>query len=203
MNHKNQPVVYLASASPRRRELLRQIGVAFRARPVDIDETPRPEESPARFVQRLALEKAVAAARSVDEEPPPVILGADTAVVVDERILGKPADDEDAVSMLGRLSGRSHHVLTGVAGLCGAGRCVMLSRTRVTFRDIDMAERRAYVASGEPADKAGAYAIQGRAAVFVERIDGSYTGVVGLPLYETHSILDQLARCVDTTRAPG
>lgn len=156
---------------------------------MDIDEIALPGEQATDFTCRLAIEKATAGARSLPDEPAPIVLGADTAVVVDGEILGKPADVHEAVEMLGRLSGRTHEVITGVAGLRGERSSVRLSRTRVTFREIGDQERHDYAASDEPGDKAGAYAIQGRAAVFVERIDGSYSGVVGLPLFETQQIL--------------
>ncbi len=169
----------------------------FETRPADIDETPRPGEEPAEFVQRMALEKAAAAASTLDARA--LVLGADTAVVLGDRILGKPADEAAALAMLEGLSGRTHEVLTGVAGLRGGRFRVVLSRTTVTFRPIDAAERQAYVATGEPMDKAGAYGIQGRAAVFVVRLEGSYSGVVGLPLYETGRILTALERIEEGT----
>ncbi len=167
----------------------------FRACPAHIDETPRPGEAPGDFVQRMALEKARAAASALDATA--LVLGADTAVVLGDHILGKPADEAAAMDMLGRLSGRTHEVLTGVAGLRGGQTEVVLSRTAVTFRTIDATEARAYVATGEPMDKAGAYGIQGRAAVFVAHLEGSYSGVVGLPLYETGQILKQLERVTE------
>lgn len=191
--------VYLASQSPRRRELLAQIGIAHRVLSVDIDESPRAGETPADYVQRLAREKAAAGWQQVVEqklERAPV-LGADTAVVIDGDILGKPTAAEDAVAMLQRLSGRSHEVITGVA-VCSARGAhasetkVTMSRTQVWFRALDCAEIETYWASGEPCDKAGAYGIQGLAAKFIERIEGSYSGVVGLPLFETAQILKNL-----------
>lgn len=185
------PVVYLASQSPRRRELLDQIGVAHRVLAVDIDETRRAGETAADYVQRLAREKAAAgrAAAQAQGLAPLPVLGADTAVVLDGHILGKPADAAAARATLQCLAGRAHDVLTGVALQTAAGVEVALSRTTVWFRALDAAEIDAYWASGEPRDKAGAYGIQGRAAVFVERIEGSYSGVVGLPLFETAALL--------------
>ncbi|KAA6187268.1 septum formation inhibitor Maf [Thiohalocapsa marina] len=182
----NEVALYLASRSPRRRELLQQLGLAHGLLPADVDESPLPGESAEAFVIRIALEKA-RAGRQVAPSPLPV-LGADTAVVCDGRILGKPADAADAAAMLALLSGRAHRVLTGVAVL-GQREQTVLSETRVQFRQIAPAEADAYWASGEPRDKAGAYAIQGRGALFVERISGSYTGVVGLPLFETARLL--------------
>ncbi|MCG6656477.1 septum formation inhibitor Maf [Halomonas campisalis] len=179
------PVLCLASASPRRRELLASIGVAVEVRPVDIDETPRPGEAAVAYVTRLAREKACAGARGTTLPT----LGSDTAVVCDGEILGKPRDQAHAAAMLGSLSGRDHEVLTAVAVSGPAGvleRCVT---TRVVMREIAAAEIDAYWATGEPADKAGGYAIQGLAAVFVARIEGSHSAVVGLPLFETAELL--------------
>jgi septum formation protein len=177
-------LLILASASPRRAALLEQIGVAFRVESVEIDETPLAGEAPRDYVQRLALAKA----RAVPSPAGLPVLGADTAVVLDERILQKPRDGEEAIAMLADLSGRSHRVLTAVA-LVAEREAVRLSETAVFFRAIAPAEARAYWASGEPRDKAGGYAIQGRGAVFVSRLEGSYSGVVGLPLYETAQLL--------------
>ena len=180
--------VYLASASPRRRELLAQLGIACRVVPASLDESRKPGESPARYVRRLAREKAAASRLALGDVPEPV-MGADTAVVIEDRILGKPRDRADAESMLMALSGRCHQVVTGVALLGPEGSDDVLSRSRVCFRELSPAEARAYWDTGEPADKAGAYAIQGLGAVFVESIEGSYTGVVGLPLFETAQLL--------------
>lgn len=179
------PRLCLASASPRRRELLASIGVAVEVKPVDIDETPRADESAEAYVIRLAREKALAGARHSSL----AILGSDTAVVRDGEILGKPRDRAHAAAMLRSLSGRDHQVLTAVAVSGPAGvleRCVA---TRVTLRDITEDEIAAYWATGEPADKAGGYAIQGLAAVFVARLEGSHSAVVGLPLFETAELL--------------
>lgn len=180
----------LASASPRRAELLRQMGLAFAARPVDIDETPRPGEQPEDYVCRLAREKALAGLAVANGEQVRVI-GSDTTVVVAGRILAKPADTEEAKAMLSRLSGRSHRVLTAVA-VAFAGDCrVELVETRVHFRRLEAAEIDAYIDTGEPMDKAGGYGIQGRGGIFVSRIEGSYSAVVGLPLNETSRMLGQ------------
>ena len=180
-------MILLASASPRRRALLDQIGVAHRAEAVDIDETPRPEEPVEDLVCRLARDKARAlAARCGDELP---VLGADTLISLDGRPLGKPVDRDAGLAMLAQLSGRVHEVLSAVA-LIRTGREVMrLNRSRVSFRRLERSECEAYWATGEPADKAGGYAIQGRAAMFVSHLEGSYTGVMGLPLYETAELL--------------
>jgi len=182
-----RPQLVLASASPRRCELLAQIGIEFEQQVADIDETPRAGESPADYVARLALEKARAARRAGSCAAP--ALGADTAVVVDGRILGKPADFADARDMLRLLSGRVHEVFSAVALVAGR-EAVAVSRSTVRFREIGDSEIAAYWRSGEPRDKAGGYAIQGLAAAFIERLDGSYSGVMGLPLYETARLLD-------------
>jgi septum formation protein len=191
--------VYLASRSPRRRELLRQIGVAFEVfqlreaaqRRVDIDETPLSGETPEAYVLRVARDKAQAAAAMIAARrvAPRPVLAADTTVVLDDAILGKPADVADAVRMLGRLSGRSHRVLTAVAVARGTDIDTRLSDSQVWFRALAADEIRRYVASGEPNDKAGGYAVQGHAAAFITRIEGSYSGIMGLPLAETAELL--------------
>ncbi len=197
----SEPLI-LASGSPRRRELLTQLGVPFRVMVVDIDETPKPGESPRELVQRLACAKAEAACegRGVDQW----VLGADTVVVLGQTILGKPVDAADAASMLERLSGGVHSVLTGLAlarlGFVTRQRVV---RTRVWMRIIAPEEIRAYVVTGEPMGKAGAYAIQGRAAAFVRFLAGSYTNVVGLPLFELDAMLRQLPDCHGAGSDPG
>lgn len=175
----------LASASPRRRELLASIGVRVEVCPVDVDETPLPGEAAVDYVTRLARAKALAGAR---RSPLPT-LGSDTTVVRDGVILGKPRDREHAGTMLRSLSGRDHQVLTAVAMSGPAGLLDACVATRVIMREISDAEIDAYWATGEPADKAGGYAIQGLAAVFVERIEGSHSAVVGLPLFETAALL--------------
>src|ERR1700688_725672 len=185
----SQDFVYLASGAPRRRDVLQQIGVAFRVVGMAVDEAVLPGEAPLGYVARLAAAKAEAGwERSRDAHEVPV-LAADTAVVLDGRILGKPADRDDAEGMLRQLSGRTHEVLTAIALRTANGLQSRISRSEVTFRSIAAAEARAYWESGEPADKAGAYAIQGRAAVFVAELRGSYSGVVGLPLFETAELL--------------
>ena len=180
------PVLCLASASPRRRELLAQIGVPHVVTSADIDETVLPGESPAEYVLRMARNKAVVV-RDAGQRLP--VLAADTAVVLDGVIYGKPRDREHALDMLRRLSGRTHEVLTAVALADHRGTRTRLSLSEVTFRTLTEEECAAYWESGEPRDKAGAYAIQGLAAVFVERISGSYSGVMGLPLFETAELL--------------
>jgi septum formation protein len=181
--------IYLASGSPRRRELLQQIGVSFRVIGADLDETALRGESPLAYVSRLAQAKAaVGWERSGDSGGAPV-LAADTAVVLDGSVLGKPAGLNDAMAMLLKLSGRTHEVLTAVALRTAAGMEVKVSRSAVTFRSIDPGEARAYWETGEPSDKAGAYAIQGYAAIFIIDLKGSYSGVMGLPLFETAELL--------------
>ena len=191
MNSKSAaPVLCLASASPRRRELLRQIGVPHLVQPADLDERCAPNETPADYVARLAREKAQAvfAARQTIAPALPV-LGADTTVSIDGLILGKPADRAELHEMLGRLSAREHEVWSAVALVGTTGVDSRLSCTRVRFRALRQTEIDRYWQSGEPRDKAGGYAIQGLGAVFVERIEGSFSGVVGLPLAETAAML--------------
>ena len=178
-------MIYLASQSPRRAKLLTQIGVPFQSVPADIDETPSPGESPEDFVRRMSIEKAAAIHRL---HPDQVVLGSDTAVVLDGHILGKPADREQAMQMLLALSGRTHRVLTGVA-LVHRQTDYALSESLVQFRALSLEEARRYWDSGEPALSAGSYAIQGLGAVFIERIEGSYSGIMGLPLFETARLL--------------
>jgi len=188
--------LYLASGSPRRRELLTQIGIPFTPLNAAVDETPLPDEAAPAYVERLARAKAgagLATLLPMDTQMPLAVLGADTAVVLDGRILGKPVDRADALAMLAALSGREHQVLTAVA-LADRQRCLSVCVTsQVRFRSISSQEAEAYWASGEPLDKAGAYAIQGLGAVFVQRIEGSYSAVVGLPLSETAELLGQFA----------
>jgi septum formation protein len=179
------PVLLLASASPRRRELLWQIGVPHRVAVPAIDERPLSGEAPADCVQRLALAKAYQV--SAPELP---VLGADTEVVLEGRLLGKPSDRSEALAMLARLSGRTHQVLTAVALVDRRGTALRLSASEVEFRALDAAECARYWETGEPRGKAGAYAIQGLGAVFVRHLRGSYSGVMGLPLFETAALLD-------------
>ncbi len=181
--------LYLASGSPRRRELLTQIGVGFSILAAPIDESVQPGESAEHYVQRLALAKAASGLATLPATSDAVVLGADTAVVVDGRILGKPADEADALAMLQLLSGREHQVMTAVALANGQRSEVRLVSSDVSFRSISIAEATTYWASGEPQDKAGGYAIQGLAAVFVSGMRGSYSAVVGLPLCETAALL--------------
>jgi len=189
------PCIYLASQSPRRRELLEQIGVRFDVLNVDVPEDKNPTESPYEYVVRLAIAKANAGKIALNEQyleskkntlrcwqskkkhaTIDIVIGSDTVVVCDEQVLGKPASNEDAVEILRLLSGRTHEVLTGVA---------------VTFRELTELDISRYVATNEGRDKAGGYAVQGLAAIFIEKIQGSYSGVMGLPLYETANLLSQ------------
>lgn len=201
INSWNYPVIVLASQSPRRRELLAQIGVPHEVVKVSVDESVLAGEEPLAYVQRVALSKAKAGVshrsqRSLSALP---VIGADTAVVIDGEILGKPNSQDHARQMLRRLSGNTHEVITSVALLTAAteaAECVTRQKTcvsQVTFREISDAEIAAYWATGEPLDKAGGYAIQGLGAVFVQQIMGSYSGVMGLPVYETAELLRQLA----------
>jgi septum formation protein len=191
VNENNQdmrPQIYLASRSPRRSELLSQIGVIHETVIAEVDETPRPGEAPAEYVLRLALEKAEAGRSFPNTVGGTPVLAADTAVVVENEILGKPADREAALGMMALLSGRSHKVLTGVA-LAGENSASRLSVSRVTFRTVTAAEAAAYWQSREPSDKAGGYGIQGLGAIFISHLEGSFSGVMGLPLFETAELL--------------
>lgn len=183
--------IYLASNSPRRRELLDQIGVTYRVLRVEVDESPRPGEEAAVLVQRLALAKARAGHASLPAGDDKPVLGADTLVVCAGQILGKPHERAAGLAMLARLSGRGHEVFTAVALVNGRQKGVLLNRSQVRFRDIAPAEAEAYWDSGEPLDKAGGYAIQGLGAVFVAELTGSYSGVMGLPLFETARLLNE------------
>jgi septum formation protein len=171
--------VVLASASPRRRDLLNLIGIAHEVRPANIDETMRPREAPRRYAERLAREKASAVAT---RDPDLVTIGADTVVVINRKVLGKPADAGDAARMLRMLSGREHTVITAVAVSRGRKLRSAIEEVRVKFRRLRDDEIEAYIAMGEPMDKAGAYGIQGYGATIVERIEGDYFAVMGLPL---------------------
>ena len=181
--------IYLASASPRRRELLRQIGVSYRLLRVEVDETPQAGERPDRYVARLALAKAQAGCQALGRRKPAPVLGADTAVVVADALLGKPRDRAEGLSMLAQLSGREHQVLSAVALATPTQKAVKVQESRVRFRELTQAECAAYWDSGEPRDKAGGYGIQGRAAAFIAELRGSYSGVMGLPLFETAELL--------------
>jgi len=182
-------MLYLASGSPRRRELLGQIGVPFSTLPTVIDETPLANEAAVAYVQRLACAKAQAGLASLAVPGAAVVLDADTSVVLDGRILGKPESRAEALAMLAALSGQTHEVLTAVA-LANSQRCeVRVVSSQVSFRPLSTAEIEAYWASGEPQDKAGSYAIQGLGAVFVADLHGSFSAVVGLPLCETAALL--------------
>lgn len=190
-------MLILASASPRRRALLTQAGYTFTVQAADLDETPLPNEAAAEYVQRLATEKAQAVCALHRGYPEPVtVLAADTAVVLtDGTVLGKPTSPADAARMLGLLSGRTHAVMTGVAAVSsrpGARMVVDVEMTQVSVDLISDAKIAAYVATGEPLDKAGAYAIQGYAARWIPRIEGDYTNVVGLPIARTVSLLAEL-----------
>jgi septum formation protein len=184
------PQFYLASASPRRRQLLEQLGLRFEVVVADVDESLHPAESAETYVSRVAETKARVVVERLNSPSLPV-LAADTAVVLDGSILGKPKGRADGIEMLGSLAGRSHQVLSAVA-LWHAGRVRMaVSLSRVTFRAVSVDEAAAYWASGEPADKAGGYGIQGLGGVFVESLEGSYSGVMGLPLFETAALLKE------------
>ena len=184
-----RPTLWLASRSPRRRELLDQIGVSYLLRDVLVDESVRPGEPAARYVQRVARAKAEAGAALGAATD--LVLAADTTVVLGRDILGKPADAAEAAAQLRRLAGRTHIVLSAVVLADGGGLREALNRSVVRFRALEDAEIEAYCAGGEPLDKAGSYAIQGMAAVFVEHLRGSYSGVMGLPLFETAALLRQ------------
>ncbi|OHC30212.1 MAG: septum formation inhibitor Maf, partial [Pseudomonadales bacterium RIFCSPLOWO2_02_FULL_63_210] len=185
--------LYLASGSPRRRELLTQIGVPFSPLIVPIDENLLPEESPRAYVERLARAKAQAGLAALADPRDAVVLGADTAVVLDGQILGKPQDRDEAVATLSALSAREHQVLTAVALASTSKVAARVVSSRVRFRRLTRAEIEAYWATGEPRDKAGSYGIQGLAAVFVSQLQGSYSAVVGLPLCETAELLAEFA----------
>jgi len=197
-----RPSLYLASKSPRRQELLRQIGVEFEelklregtGRRRDVLETPRKDESPLDYVKRIARTKAAVGWHRMGRRQltPRPVLAADTEVVLDGGVLGKPEDSASAIEMLERLSGGSHEVITAVAIRWNAQIALAVSASRVSLRALNRDEIERYVASGEPFDKAGGYAIQGRAALFIRRLEGSYSGVMGLPLYETAEILAKI-----------
>tara|TARA_A100001037_G_C15114777_1_gene620858 strand:- start:1352 stop:1921 length:570 start_codon:yes stop_codon:yes gene_type:complete len=180
---EGRPLI-LASLSPRRAELLRQIGVSFEIHKARVDEKPKIGERPVSYVIRMAEEKASSILKTNH-----VSLGADTAVLLGRQIFGKPEDEEHGISMLMALSGRTHRVVTSVALYDGSRQETISVVSKVTFRNVSKSEAKAYWATGEPLDKAGSYAIQGRGAVFVKRLVGSYSAVVGLPLNETYGLL--------------
>jgi len=184
-----QANVYLASLSPRRQKLLSQIGISFELLKVRVDETYRRGETPEQYVIRLALAKAKAGQDSLQGRPLLPVLGADTIVVVEQKILGKPRDRDDGLAMLAGLSGREHCVLSAVALVAGTRRATRLQKSWVRLRELSPTECQAYWNTGEPIDKAGAYAIQGLAAAFITELKGSYSGVMGLPLFETTELL--------------
>jgi septum formation protein len=182
-------VLFLASQSPRRRQLLEQLGVEYSVLDVDIPEVPQPGEGAEGYVRRVAREKAGAGFVQVAGTPRAVVLAADTEVVLEGRVYGKPRDAADAVEMLLSLAGRTHLVLSAVCCMDGGREHEVLSRSEVRFAALDRARIEAYVATGEPLGRAGAYAVQGRAAAFIEHLAGSFSGVMGLPLYETAGLL--------------
>lgn len=191
-------MIYLASASPRRCELLQQLAIPFQQLITDIDETAKPHESPQQLVQRLAYEKAMAAQALAQHDYP--ILGADTIVVKDNQIYGKPQDAAQAADMLQNLSNRCHQVMTAIALIDGRQCQQALSVSQVCFAPLSETMIAAYVQTGEPLDKAGAYAIQGVAAAFIKELKGSYSGVMGLPLYETWQLLQNMQQPENVSR---
>lgn len=183
-------MLWLASQSPRRRELLAQVGVAFETVNVDVPEVRGAHESPQAYVERVARAKARAGLEAVTgRDPDAVVLGADTEVVLDDRVFGKPRDVAYAAAMLRALSGRTHEVISVVCCASARDECIATCTSTVAFAELDAAAIDAYVATGEPSGKAGGYAIQGRAAGFIAHLSGSYSGVMGLPLFETVGLL--------------
>ncbi|KRE88362.1 septum formation inhibitor Maf [Frateuria sp. Soil773] len=182
-------MLYLASQSPRRRELLQRFGIPFAALDVDVPERRAAGESPQDYVVRVARDKAKAGLAALDGAAGALVLGSDTEVVLDDEVFGKPADAADAAAMLRRLSGRTHDVVSAVWCVGAARERHELCVSKVRFAPLDEAAIAAYVATGEPFGKAGAYAIQGRGAILVEHLEGSYSGVMGLPLFETARLL--------------
>lgn len=193
LENSPQKMIYLASRSPRRAELLQQIGVEYIVLPSDIDETPLLGELSDAYVLRLAAEKAKACYENLMAQAMSIlpVLAADTTVSIDGKILGKPQDDDDAFQMLSSMSGRWHEVHTGIAVATRDGVKVAISTTKVEMAKLSDAMILAYIATGEPRDKAGAYGIQGLAGALIKRIEGSYSGVMGLPIYETAELLNQ------------
>lgn len=203
MPERSNPLIYLASASPRRSALLAQIGVAHQVRAVDVDERVEPGETPAQYVRRLAMAKAQTLWSRLDDTLGVAVLGSDTSVAIGDEILGKPRDRVHGLQMLQQLSGRTHQVYTAVALRSSAGCECRLSVSDVTVRTLLPDEMDAYWLTGEPVDKAGGYGIQGAAALFIERISGSYSGIVGLPLYETGELLKMIDGHSPRAGAPG
>ena len=183
--------IYLASRSPRRRQLLEQVGIEFETVDVDIDERWDGRESPKNYVRRMALEKARAGKAMINHDA--CVLAADTAVVLDNEVLGKAVNQDDAMQMLTQLSGRTHEVMSAVAVINNGEHC-LLNISKVSFMPLTDDQIRKYCETGEPEDKAGGYAIQGRAAAFIAKLEGSYSGVMGLPLYETWKLLGNYGR---------
>ena len=182
-------MLYLASKSPRRRELLTRLGVAFEVVGIDIPELRQSGELPLAYVRRVAREKASAGLQAVADDANALVLGSDTEVVLDDEVFGKPGDAGDAAAMLRRLSGRTHQVISAMSLLSPTRALQAVSISHVTFDRLDDARIAAYVATGEPFGKAGGYAIQGRAAAYVSRLAGSHSGVMGLPMHETACLL--------------
>lgn len=187
------PRLYLASRSPRRQELLAQLGLYPDCVHPQVDETPGKDESPLAYVQRLAREKAWAGWALLTETTPAVVLGADTSVILQGQILGKPQDREHALAMLRALAGQTHHVISAVALTNGQREDCRTQQSQVRFRSLSEAQLQRYWETGEPRDKAGGYAIQGLGAVFVQELHGSYSGVMGLPLFETAELLEDFS----------
>ena len=194
-------MLHLASQSPRRRQLLEQLGVQFAVLNVEVPEVRLPGESPLEYVSRVAREKARAGLASLGNAPGQQVLGADTEVVLDDEVFGKPRDENDAVKMLQRLSGRTHAVISAVWIVSREREQCETSVSQVRFGVLDEAVIAAYVATGEPCGKAGAYAIQGQGAALIAHLEGSYSGVMGLPVFETAQLLRQFAE-VDPDYAP-
>ncbi|WP_313231279.1 Maf family nucleotide pyrophosphatase [Stenotrophomonas acidaminiphila] len=182
-------MLYLASRSPRRNELLARLDIPFRALDLEVPECRGADESPLAYVRRVAMDKARAGLAQVDDDPQPVVLGSDTEVVLGDRVYGKPVDAADAAAMLRSLAGRTHRVITAVALAAPARQAQVVVESEVTFAAMAEDEIAAYVASGEPMGKAGAYAIQGGAERWISRLAGSYSGVMGLPLQQTAALL--------------
>lgn len=189
----NFPVIYLASSSPRRRELLSQIGVKFSVLPVDVDETRLAEESPEEYVQRLSIKKAQAGWDKLEQDKKRPVLGSDTSVVLENQLLGKPKDEKDARIMLQALSGREHKVMTAVALVTKTATRCQINISTVRFRKITESEVTWYLSTHEGMDKAGGYAVQGLAAIFISELHGSYSAVMGLPLMETGLLLEKVS----------